>query len=138
MNNAPLWLAAFMNRVASHLHAFDCLSPMGCHYFLEDDIWEVTLFCSATELVGGEQDGKMTYSRFHTDVAGVVIEFTSVEAIEWQNCSIGIDDDLGAHLGIRGRVQNQELWLRILAKPPRDFGCGRIADLVNEEFIERW
>ena len=138
MPTPPLWLAVFTNRVSEHLHALDMLAPIGCHYHQEQDCWEVTVFCSSTEIVGGELDGQLTYSRFSVDVQAVIAEFDSVEGIEWQNEPAGKDDDLGAHLGIVGISNHHRIWLRILSKPPKGLRSGRVAHLQSQEFIELW
>lgn len=51
----PDWLAAFANAVASRIHSHDVLllAPLGCHYQLIENIWEVTIFASKTEVIGG-------------------------------------------------------------------------------------
>ncbi len=138
MATPPAWLALFGNRIAQHMHAIDMLAPIGCHFQLEEQIWVVTLFCSSTEIVGGERDGESTYSRFSLDVQAVASEFEQVEAIEWQNDPEGDLDDLGTHIGIMGQLEGTRIWLRILSKPPRGMRSGRIAHLKDEKFIELW
>ena len=64
----------------------------------EQDVWEVTLFVSLTETLGGEQDGKLTGGRFSLDLTGLASLFSEVERFSWQAASLGADDDLGSHL----------------------------------------
>lgn len=131
-------MALFANRICEHVHAQDMLAPLGCHYYRDNELWEVTIFCSSTEIVGGERDGDLTYSRFCLDVQSVLAEFDQVEGIEWHNEPAADADDLGAHLGILGKFHQSRIWLRILSKPPRHMRSGRVALQKSQEFIELW
>lgn len=140
MTRPPAWLAETANRVATQLHGEQDLAPVGCHYYHDKscDLWEVTIFVSRTETVGGELDGKLTPSRFSVDLAGLESLFSRVDCFSWQAVSMGEGDDLGPHLALEGLVGEHKLWLRIVADPPQPFEAGRTADVYNGLFRDRW
>lgn len=135
MVSPPEWLSQFVDSVAANIHSHDVLSPLGCHFQQVKEIWEVTLFASKTEIVGGSQDGLMCSAGFNVDVSGLVRLFSDVEAVSWQSQSLGRGDDLGAHLSVEGWHEDRQLWLRITSVAPRRFGVGRRA-IVNQQQIE--
>ena len=57
MANPPDWLSELANAVAGDILPVDILAPVGCHYWTNGAIWEVTLFVSKTETQGGACDG---------------------------------------------------------------------------------
>ncbi len=138
MTNAPRWLEGFTNQVATLLHEIDVLAPLGCHYCLDLECWEITLFAGATEVVGGAHDGRRCSSRFFLDVKGLVDIFDSVESIAWQSHALEPDDEIGAHLSVEGVYQGHLVWLRIPAIPPRCFPIGRKAHVKQQTWEEVW
>jgi hypothetical protein len=135
MVSPPDWLATFMNAVVANIHSHDVLSPLGCHFQQVQNIWEVTIFASRTEIVGGPQDGLMYDSGFSIDVNGVQKLFAGNPAVSWQAQSLGENDELGAHLSLEGYYGTKQVWLRITSKAPERFDVGRRA-LVNQNRIE--
>jgi len=140
MTHPPSWLQETANRVAEQFHGADALAPIGCHFYHDerDDVWEVTLFVSHTETIGGEFDGKVTPCRFSVDLSGLESLFSEIRQFSWQAVSMGEDDDLGPHLAIEGAIGTENLWLRIVSEPPRQFEAGRVADVYEREFRNRW
>jgi len=123
----PDWLTELADRVVDQLHALDTLGPIGCHFCLHEDVWEVTLFAGTTEIVGGRRDGARQGTRFSLDLKSVVELFDEVDALGWQSHSFGEShgDDLGPHVSVEGRYQGQSVWLRILASAPAQFAPAR-------------
>lgn len=135
---APAWMVEFTERVAEHLIPVEILAPLGCHYYQDDQVCEVTLFASKTEIVGGRYDGGRRVSRFQVDVAGILAVFESVTQVGWQPHLLGNHDELGPHLSIEGTYQSQSIWLRITAHPPRRFGHGRKAMVNDCVWKDQW
>ena len=140
MTAPPPWLAKMANQVASEMHAMDVLSPIGCHYYHSRDRnqWEVTLFASKTEVVGGQRDGLVSPSKFTVDVGGVIDLFTEVTALNWQALPVGPGDELGPHVSLEGVFQGHAVWLRILAKAPRRYKAGRRASVYEFHLEDIW
>ncbi len=134
----PAWLQQFADRVSEQIRAVDVLAPLGCHFFESPDQWEITLFVSATEILGGPQDGRRRVSRFFVDVQGVCNTFDHVESVTWQAQGLGAEDDLGPHLSVEGIFRGQAIWLRIPALTPRAFEPGRVADVHQRTWEEIW
>lgn len=140
MTRPPSWIEDTADRAAALFQSEDILAPIGCHFFHdeEQDLWEVSLFVSLTETLGGPCDGKLTRGRFSIDVRELMSLFSEIARFDWQAVSFGDDDDLGPHLAIEGLVGGASVWLRILSEPPREFEPGRIADVHRAEFRDRW
>ncbi len=120
------------------MHAHDVLAPIGCHYHYEDGLWEIAIFASRTEVVGGERDGLRFPSRFILDVKGLLAMFSSVEAVEWQALPQGSDDEIGANLAILGQCQGGRVCLRIPSEAPHRFEVGRLANVYEMRFVDVW
>ncbi len=140
MTHPPIWLAETANRVAAQFHSAEALAPVGCHYFYDEEqsVWEVTIFVSGTETLGGEKDGRRTHSRFSVSIVGVSKLFSEIREFSWQAVSLGEDDDLGPHLSVEGLIGPHPIWLRITARPPEPFEPGRIADVSRRGFQDLW
>lgn len=131
----PNWLTVFTDEVTQSIHAHDVMSPLGCHFHREGEVWEITIFAARTEIVGGPQDGRTTHSRFDVDIKPILDQFSEVSALYWQAQSLGSRDELGPHVAIEGIHKGRQIWLRVTSTAPRRFGPGRRA-MVNLERIE--
>ena len=120
------------------MHAIDAMSPVGCHYHREGETWEVTIFASMTEVIGGQQDGLRLPSRFVLDVGGLISLFSEIEQIRWQTLREGEDDEVGSHLAIEGTYQNEHLLLRVPAEAPARFEAGRKANVYEMRIVNIW
>lgn len=134
----PAWLAELANHVTAVIRPADVMSPLGCHYQFVDGVWEVTIFASMTEIVGGERDGLRFPSRFSIDLQALLLLFDEVATAEWQVLPLGPEDDLGAHLSIEGTYGEQPVWLRIPAQAPQRFEIGRYANVYEMRFVDMW
>ena len=138
MASPPSWLSSFVNTVTPSIRPYQTLSPIGCHFQLVDSIWEITIFASRTETIGGPQDGRMSHSPFSVDVEQVLNSFSSVQTIAWQSLRLGKDDELGPHLAVEGYVDDKPIWLRITAIAPERFEPGRRALANHQEIEDLW
>lgn len=138
MSQPPEWMQPLADYVAAQFMAADVLAPIGCHFCEADGLWEITLFSSQTEIVGGSQDGGIRPSRFHLDLKNLVDVFDSVDSMYWQAQGLGYEDQLGPHVGIEGMFEGRRVWLRVLAIPPRQFPPGRQAVVQDRSWRELW
>lgn len=136
----PVWMTTLLNQITGQLYATDVLAPLGCHYYhnLALDEWEVTLFSSMTEILGGELDGQFSASRFHLDILGLQRVFSRVDSLHWQTHSLGEEDQLGPHVAIQGEFQGYTVWLRILAFPPEEIEHGRLLNVYEMKLHDLW
>lgn len=140
MSEPPDWLSTLADGVAAEIQGLDLLAPLGCHYYYDKDAerWEIALFASRTEIVGGERDGLLTSSRFSLDLIRVASLLHEVSNIIWQALPIAADDELGAHVLIEGVHGGERVAVRVLAEPPERFESGRIAKTYQHGFEDAW
>ncbi|MEZ6056095.1 MAG: hypothetical protein R3C01_05255 [Planctomycetaceae bacterium] len=138
MSHPPAWLNELVQQVTQRILPIDPQSPIGCHYCQYGDEWEVTVFVSRTEVFGGEFDGEAFSSRFHFDLMGMQSIFTELDAFSWQPLSIGADDDLGPHIAMEGVYAGERVWLRVTSEQPKSIESGRVANVVEMRFEDRW
>ena len=140
MASPPYWLAEMADLVASEIQGVDLLSPIGCHYFFDDadDRWEVALFAAGTETVGGAHDGTVTPSKFTVDLINIADIFSEISKLNWQAQPLDGTDELGPHLSVEGTYAGADVWLRILAQPPKRFQNGRFARAYEMRLDEAW
>jgi hypothetical protein len=138
MSGPPAWLTEFADRVCACLLAIDEMPPIGCHYVRDQGIWEVTLFISPTEIVGGQYDGERYSCLFAVDALELLHLFDVVESVTWQAQQVPEGDELGSHLAFAGCVQGRLVTLRVLSETPQRFSPGRFANLHEQKFLETW
>lgn len=136
----PGWLRWLANDAARCVTQSLSSAPLGCHfhYDAEGQAWEVTLFVSRAEVLGGELDGLEIPAGVGVDILGVLAVFESVMAVTWQAERLSGDDDLGAHLSFAGRSRGNEVWLRILGHAPVWAGVGQQLNSQTGEFEDLW
>jgi hypothetical protein len=138
MTNPPEWLHQFTDEVAKAISAVDVLAPLGCHVYRAQEHWEVTLFVSATEIMGGSLDGKHRPSRFFLDIQQVMQVFDRLRSVVWQAQGLGQGDDVGPHQSFEGDYCGHPVWLRIPSLAPRQFPAGRVAHVNQQTWEEVW
>ena len=138
MGQSPDWMDEFVNLIAKQIVPVDVMAPLGCHIARNDDCWEITLFASATEVVGGPQDGGPRPSHFFVDLQGFSSIFHSIDSLAWQAQGLGRDDEIGPHVSVEGDFRGHRVWLRIPAYAPRRFPPGRRADVNRQLWEEVW
>jgi|TARA_R110000850_G_scaffold191101_20_gene317786 hypothetical protein len=136
----PSWLKTMANQVASLMYDVDMLSPIGCHFFHNGsrNEWEVTLFASSTEIVGGEWDGVLAPSKFCFNILKLGEIFEEVESLYWQALPVDYDDQLGCHISIEGKYEGERVWVRVLAEAPEEFEAGRRMQAYEFNLKEIW
>ncbi len=136
----PHWIDELADDVATRLFSSDPLPPLGCHSFHDEEMeqWEVTLFASRTEIIGGPKDGTLSDATFAVDLRELLPLFTEVDSFYWQTNSLGDEDELGPHTSIEGSYQGHRVWLRILAVAPDRFEPGRYVRVHDLRIEDRW
>lgn len=138
MSAPPLWIVNLANNVTACLEPLEPMPPLGCHYHLCERCWEISIFPSHTEIVGGPQDGHQTAPRFRADLLAIATLFSSIEGIAWQTRSVNDEDQLGAHIAITGVCDHESVSVRVLQSAPSEFEPGRKA-MTNEGcLIDTW
>lgn len=138
MSQPPEWASSLADRLAEYFSTFDVLSPLGCHICEVGEVWEITLFASRTEILGGAQDGRLRPSRFHLNLSGLLQMFDAIESAYWQALKVGDDDELGPHIGVEGIYQGHRVWLRIPSQAPKQFPVGRRVNASQQRWEDLW
>lgn len=136
----PAWLRWFANDAARAILDTAAHAPIGCHYHFgeERNEWEVTVFVSDTEVVGGPRDGTLVPCRIQLDVSHAIELFDEMPGIHWQAGPIPEEDEVDEHVSFEGCVRGHQVWLRILAQAPRQAGPGRLLHASTGELEELW
>ena len=138
MTLPPAWLKELADAAALLMMPADVMAPIGCHYFCVETTWEISLFASSTQIVGGERDGEVRRSRFCLDIEAIRKLFTEVHSVSWQAQALASDDELGPHVELHAIYAEKEVKLRILAFPPKRFASGRRAIVYEHAWEETW
>lgn len=138
MLEQPAWLQDFTEKVCGCLHLLEGTPPIGCHVARVDDCWEVSLFVSPTEIVGGQHDGERLPCLFVLDALEVQHLFDVVDSVTWQPHALNDLDELASHLSVLGYVGGRQVWLRILGETPERFEAGRVANIHEQRILEKW
>jgi len=138
MTEPPGWLKELADGVAVLMMPADVMAPIGCHYLCVESTWEISLFVSSTQIVGGQRDGEVRRSRFCLDVEAIRKLFVEVYDVSWQAQSLAADDELGPHVELHGNYAEKDVKLRILAFPPKRYASGRRAIVYEHSWEETW
>lgn len=139
-NQPPSWVQWLGNDTVRTISCKDeNESPIGCHYFYDSDadMWEISVFAAATEIIGGPLDG----TRFSTPVtinlsafAGLFDSTPEVRpASDPRNT-----DQRPSHVSCEGRVRGRTVWLRVLKNAPDEVEPGRILHSDNGHVETLW
>lgn len=136
----PTWLRWFANDAARGILSDASQAPIGCHFFHDSDrnVWEVTLFVSLTEVVGGPQDGTTLPSQVQLDIVQVMQTFDEIPQTYWQSDPVREDDELGQHVSFEGTARGHDVWLRILRRPPVWTEPGRLLHASSGQLENLW
>ena len=138
MTSPPGWLKELADAAALLMMPADVMPPIGCHYCRVDQTWEISLFASSTQIVGGGRDGDVRRSRFCLDIEEFRKLFSKVDGVSWQAHSLASDDEFGPHVELTGTYANKNVKLRVLAFPPKRFASGRRAIVYEPAWEETW
>ncbi len=134
----PEWILKLANGVAACLEPLELMPPLGCHYHQCEAGWEISIFPSQTEIVGGPQDGRQVAARFRVDIRAVTALFVQINELTWQSKSVNEEDQLGSHLAIDGLFEEEAVSVRVLKTAPTCFDPGRKVFFNHGCLIETW
>jgi len=110
------WLNTLLNELGDCIDADSPMGPLGLRYHEDDGYWEVWVYPTPVELVGGRHDGEVVVPGFMLDLEQVREAFDSVSGFHWN--AIGLNDPAGPHVTIEGVFQGREVSLHVLAYAP--------------------
>lgn len=110
------WLDLLLDAVTSCIEADSPMGPLGFRTWEEEGFWEVRIFPTPVELVGGAHDGEVVVTGFRLDLEQLRQEFASVVAFGWN--ALGLTWPEGPHIYLEGVFQGREVFLQVLAYAP--------------------
>lgn len=112
------WMDEFLDVVSTCVEADSPMGPMGLRYREEDGFYEVWIYPTPVELVGGADDGEVVLPGFSLDLDKLRAAFDSVADFAWN--TLGINDPHGPHVNVEGIYQGREVYLQVLAYAPEE------------------
>ena len=109
-----------MDAVAKCMKPHNVLGPLGYRWGGEEGFWEVMVYPSAAELVGGADDGTMIAPGFSLDLRELSVAFEQVTDEHWQSHGFGPHDQAGQHVSIEGVYEGHHVFLQVLSEAPPD------------------
>jgi hypothetical protein len=121
MTDAPDWLISLVDSVADCMEAAAPSGPVGYRWLNDDgEFWEVLVYSTPVQLVGGAVDGEIVYPLFSLDLQGLSSCFDEVVDFRWQAQDFGPHDLEGPHVSVEGVYRGRNVYLRVLSEPPED------------------
>ncbi len=136
----PSWLRWFVSDASKGILDQASIAPLGCHFYHDAKLntWEISIFVSRTEVVGGPGDGRMIGSGLLVDVGAVIAAFDQLPSLHWQSEAVCDDDQLGNHISLEGIARGHQVWLRILHEAPAEFSPGRLLHASHGFLEDLW
>ena len=105
------------------------MGPLGYRYGEDDGPWQIDLYPTPVELVGGAVDGEVVAPGFSLDIEQLRGLFDRLDAVAWQ--SLGFPDGEGPHVSVEGVYQGHEVFIQVLAYAPEDEEPGMKLDTTR-------
>jgi len=122
MSYPPSWLEEFVQKISYSLFPHSYPAPLGCHYHLEGETWEIALFPSMRETADDEIGAKrIVPSAFSFDVQQASAHFDDLQHLDWVASPVTEENEVGPHLLFEGTVDNETVLIRVCAEVPRKF-----------------
>ncbi len=129
MAEAPQWLTSLVDTVGNCMEVRCASGLLAFRWRMENDFWEIAVYSTPGEVVGGADDGAIIVPGFSLNVQELMSAFEVVASLHWRSHSFGPHDNLGPNVSIEGVYQGHEVWLKVLAEAPEDEEPGFKVDL---------
>jgi hypothetical protein len=131
MAPVPHWLTSLVDVVGSCMEAHSPQGPLAFRWGEEEGFWEVMVYPTPGEVVGGADDGALLVPGFSLDVQELTAVFEEVVAVHWRSQSFGPHDDVGPHIAVEGVFQGHQVYLQVLAEASANEEPGFKVDLLK-------
>jgi hypothetical protein len=112
------WLDLLLEAVSGCVEAESPMGPLGLRYQVDDGFWELSVYPTPVELVGGAHDGEVVLPGFRLDLEQLRSLFDTVSDFGWN--ALGLVDPEGPYVYVEGVLWGREVFLQVLASPPED------------------
>jgi hypothetical protein len=126
---ATEWLDELLDAVSACVEADSPMGPLRLRSWEEEGFWEIWIYPTAVEVVGGVHDGAVVVPGFRLDLEQLREVFDSLVAFGWN--ALGLNDTEGPHIYVEGVVEGREVYLQVLAYAPEDEEPGLKVDLTK-------
>jgi hypothetical protein len=123
------WLDMLLDTVAACVEAESPMGPLGIRYGEENNFWEVCIYPTPVELLGGAHDGEVVVPGFSLDLEQLHSAFDSITAFGWN--ALGLNWPECPHISIEGVFQGREVYLQVLAYAPENAEPGLKLDATR-------
>lgn len=123
------WLDKLYEALLGCVEADSPMGPMGLRSWEEEGFWEVWVYPTPVELVGGRHDGEVVVPGFSLDLQQLRDVFASVAAFGWN--ALGLNWPQGPHVYVEGVFQGREVYVQVLARAPADEEPGLRVDATR-------
>jgi len=110
------WLGSLLEAVSASLEPESPMGPLALRSGEEEGFWEVDVYPSPVELLGGADDGALAFPPFSLDLEQLRVTFARIDSTGWN--SFGWYDEEGPFVWIEGSFQGHDVFLRVLAQAP--------------------
>ncbi len=110
------WLDMLFDDVGACICADSPIDSLSLHQREEEGFWEVDIFPTAVEVVGGAEDGAVVNPLFSVDLEQLRSAFDHVDDFGWN--AFGWPEEDGPFVWIEGAHLGRPLLLRVLAEDP--------------------
>jgi hypothetical protein len=112
------WIDDLAGAVAGCTLADDPMGSIGYCFQEEDGCWEVDLYPTPVELLGGAADGALVAPGFSLDLLQLQALFGRVDAVSWN--THGYHGSDAPFISVEGAYEGRDVWLRVLCAAPDD------------------
>ncbi len=131
MMRPPGWMESLVDIVLGCMDPHNTLGPLGYRWRNEDDFWEIWVYPTPAELVGGAADGTVVNPGFSLDVQQLLAVFEKLADVSWLAQPLGPHDQDGPNLSFDGVYDGHEVWLTVLSRAPDDEEPGFKVDVTR-------
>jgi hypothetical protein len=112
------WLNDLLEAVSACIEADAPMGPLGLRYDVDADFWDISVYPTPVELVGGAHDGEVVVPGFRLDLERFRSLFETIQDFGWN--ALGLGDPEGPYVYIEGMYDGREVFVQMLASPPED------------------
>jgi hypothetical protein len=114
----PKWLDSLFETVAESVMPQNAMGPMGLRYREDNGTWDIVVYPTSVELVGGAVDGEVVAPDFTLDLERLRTAFERIDDFGWR--ALGLPGTEGPHVWIEGTYREREVFLQLQAYAPDD------------------
>jgi hypothetical protein len=123
-DSRPEWLQHFIADLAELFDPAEDVARVGFECLPTETGWEVGLFLSRVEIVGGRFDGKAELCQFSYNLKGLRDRFEEITDFQLTALPKSDREEAFSFVQVQGLVESTPVSLKIFSIPPQDAGIG--------------